>query len=80
MRARFSTHNRYMSTQTFAQTIIGLDGSLDLRVDIVTSPRTAPVCARCANNDGHDVPHFNCLYAGKRIGHSTAHCTANACY
>ena len=34
-------------------------------------------CDRCP--DIH-VPHFNCLYGGKAVGHSAAHCTANACY
>lgn len=35
-------------------------------------------CKRCL--DKHDVPHFNCRYQGKAMGHSEAHCTANACY
>jgi hypothetical protein len=35
-------------------------------------------CERC-KTDAY-VPHFNCMYAGKAIGHSVAHCTANACY
>lgn len=26
------------------------------------------------------VPHNNCLYNGRAIGHSMAHCTADACY
>lgn len=35
-------------------------------------------CARCLT-DAY-VPHYNCLYAGKAMGHSEGHCTANACY
>lgn len=35
-------------------------------------------CERCLT-DAY-VPHYNCLYAGKAIGHSEGHCTANACY
>jgi hypothetical protein len=35
-------------------------------------------CERCLT-DAY-VPHYNCLYAGKAMGHSEGHCTANACY
>lgn len=35
-------------------------------------------CERCLT-DAY-VPHYNCMYAGKAMGHSLAHCTANACY
>jgi hypothetical protein len=35
-------------------------------------------CERC-ENDVY-VPHFTCMYAGKAMGHSESHCTANACY
>ena len=35
-------------------------------------------CERCLT-DAY-VPHYNCMYAGKAIGHSEGHCTANACY
>ena len=35
-------------------------------------------CKRC--QDKYDVPHFNCMYKGKAIGHSDSHCTASACY
>lgn len=35
-------------------------------------------CDRCTT-DAY-IPHFNCMYAGKAIGHSEGHCTANACY
>jgi hypothetical protein len=35
-------------------------------------------CARCLT-DAY-VPHYNCLYSGKAMGHSEGHCTANACY
>ena len=34
-------------------------------------------CGECATTP---VPHNNCLYGGKAIGHSATHCTANACY
>lgn len=37
-------------------------------------------CVRCQSGDSSDVPHFNCMYQGKAIGHSKAHCTANACW
>ena len=40
--------------------------------------RTDPNCDRCKTDPY--VPHFNCLYHGKAIGHSAAHCTANGCY
>lgn len=40
--------------------------------------RTADGCARCAT-DAY-VPHYNCIYGGRRIGHSASHCTADACY
>jgi len=40
--------------------------------------RTEEGCERCTYDEY--VPHFNCMYHGKAIGHSTAHCTANACY
>ena len=40
--------------------------------------RTAKGCDRC-KVDAY-VPHYNCLYAGKSIGHNAAHCTADACY
>ena len=26
------------------------------------------------------IPHFNCLYNGKAIGHCAGHCTAESCY
>lgn len=39
---------------------------------------TSADCERC-KTDAY-VPHFNCLYNGKAIGHKEAHCTANACY
>lgn len=35
-------------------------------------------CKRCTT-DAY-VPHYNCMYEGKAMGHSRAHCTANACY
>ena len=36
------------------------------------------VCERCKWDTA--VPHNNCLYGGNAIGHSKAHCTADACY
>jgi hypothetical protein len=36
------------------------------------------VCERCKWDTA--VPHNNCLYNGNAIGHSKAHCTADACY
>lgn len=40
--------------------------------------RTAEGCERC-KTDAY-VPHYSCMYGGKRAGHNEAHCTANACY
>lgn len=55
-----------------------------MRIDSVTPYkanilyRTSDDCVRC-KTDAH-VPHYNCIYNGKAIGHSEAHCTADACY
>jgi hypothetical protein len=35
-------------------------------------------CKQCEGNT--NVPHDNCLYKGKAIGHSASHCTADSCY
>lgn len=35
-------------------------------------------CKRC-ETDKH-VPHDNCIYGGKAIGHNESHCTADSCY
>ena len=40
--------------------------------------RTCEGCERC-KVDAY-VPHYNCLYQGRAMGHSPAHCTADACY
>lgn len=40
--------------------------------------RTAAGCERCTHDEY--VPHYNCLYQGRAMGHSEAHCTANGCY
>ena len=40
--------------------------------------QTVEGCVRCTNDPY--VPHFSCLYGGKAVGHSAAHCTASACY
>jgi hypothetical protein len=40
--------------------------------------RTAEGCERC-KTDAY-VPHYSCIYGGKAVGHSVAHCTASACY
>ena len=40
--------------------------------------RTAEGCQRCTTDEY--VPHYNCLYGGKAVGHSASHCTANGCY
>jgi hypothetical protein len=37
-----------------------------------------PTCERCKIDPY--VPHYNCMYQGRAVGHSAAHCTANACY
>ena len=44
----------------------------------VLRQKASATCERCLT-DAY-VPHYNCLYAGKAIGHSEGHCTANACY
>lgn len=35
-------------------------------------------CKRCEWDTA--VPHNSCIYGGNRVGHSKAHCTADACY
>ena len=40
--------------------------------------KTDPDCPRCKTDPY--VPHYNCMYHGKAMGHSAAHCTAHACY
>jgi hypothetical protein len=40
--------------------------------------RTCEGCVRCTT-DAY-VPHYNCIYQGRAIGHSPSHCTADACY
>jgi hypothetical protein len=40
--------------------------------------RTAEGCDRCTYDEY--VPHYNCMYHGNAMGHSAAHCTADACY
>ena len=40
--------------------------------------KTDPSCERCKIDPY--VPHYNCMYSGNAVGHSSAHCTANACY
>lgn len=37
-----------------------------------------PSCERCKVDPY--VPHYNCIYQGRAVGHSNSHCTANACY
>lgn len=38
-----------------------------------------PDCERCKWDD--HIPHTNCLYYGTwHMGHSSSHCTADACY
>ena len=40
--------------------------------------RTCEGCERCTTDPY--VPHYNCMYQGRAVGHSAAHCTASACY
>jgi hypothetical protein len=40
--------------------------------------RTCEGCERCKTDEY--VPHYNCIYQGRAMGHSLAHCTADACY
>ena len=35
-------------------------------------------CKRCETDTF--VPHNNCIYGGKAMGHSEAHCTADSCF
>jgi hypothetical protein len=37
-----------------------------------------PEC--CTSGKGLAVPHDNCLYGGRKMGHSPSHCTADACF
>lgn len=41
------------------------------------SPEYCPTC-KAGSNAG--PVHGNCLYGGRKIGHSRGHCSANACY
>jgi hypothetical protein len=63
-----------------ATTIVGNYGYCEM--DAPSTPviryRTAEGCERC-KTDAY-VPHYNCLYHGNAMGHSAAHCTADACY
>lgn len=40
--------------------------------------KTAEGCERCTYD--RFVPHFNCRYNGKAVGHCEDHCTASGCY
>ena len=40
--------------------------------------KTCEGCSRCEVDEY--VPHYNCIYKGNAVGHSAAHCTADACY
>lgn len=46
--------------------------------DPVIRYRTCDGCERC-KTDAY-VPHYNCIYQGRAMGHNEAHCTADACY
>lgn len=45
---------------------------------VTVNYKTDPDCPRCKTDKY--VPHYNCLYHGNAMGHSAAHCTADACY
>lgn len=45
---------------------------------VTVNYKTDPTCPRCKTDKY--VPHYNCMYHGNAVGHSKAHCTANACY
>ena len=60
-----------------ATTIIGNYGYCQEHTPVIRY-RTEEGCERCLT-DAY-VPHYNCIYGGKAVGHSAAHCTANACY
>jgi len=47
-------------------------------VEVNIPYRTSEGCERC-KVDAY-VPHYNCLYNGRAIGHSMSHCTADSCY
>lgn len=47
-------------------------------VQPVIAELTPENCPRCKWDTV--VPHYNCMYQGKAIGHSKAHCTADACF
>lgn len=66
-----------MTTQTTPKTY-----TVEVKIESKYGDYTVPVlcvegCERCP--DAY-VPHYNCLYSGHAMGHSAAHCTANACY
>ena len=46
--------------------------------DPVIRYRTCEGCERC-KTDAY-VPHYNCIYQGRAMGHNAAHCTADSCY
>jgi len=47
-------------------------------MDNSTNTKQEETCTACER--GSQVPHNNCLYKGKAIGHSETHCTADSCY
>jgi hypothetical protein len=57
-------------------------GTIRIITDTVSGDRirqrAVAGCERCTTDVY--VPHFTCMYAGKAMGHSESHCTANACY
>lgn len=53
-------------------------GTPEVTATVEVNYRTCEGCPRCKTDKY--VPHYNCMYHGKAVGHSEAHCTANACY
>lgn len=45
---------------------------------IPCAPEREIKCERCEWDNS--VPHDSCLYGGNAVGHTKAHCTANACF
>lgn len=43
-------------------------------------PDSPEYCATCKAGSNAGPVHGNCLYGGRKIGHSRGHCSANACY
>ena len=43
-------------------------------------PDSPEYCSTCKAGSNAGPVHGNCLYGGRKIGHSRGHCSANSCW